>query len=38
MRALAVLIFSLCLTSCTSVFFQPSSNLFATPGEFGLDY
>jgi len=38
MRALAALIFSLCLTGCTSVFFQPSSNLFATPGEFGLDY
>ena len=43
MRALAAFrpaffLLALCLTGCTSVFFQPSSTLFATPGEFGIDY
>jgi hypothetical protein len=38
MRALAPLLLSLCLAGCTSVFFQPSSTLFATPGQYGLDY
>ena len=38
MRALAALLLACCLCGCTSVFFQPSGTLFATPGEYGIDY
>jgi fermentation-respiration switch protein FrsA (DUF1100 family) len=38
MRALATLVLALSLAGCTSVFFQPSRALYATPGQYGLDY
>jgi fermentation-respiration switch protein FrsA (DUF1100 family) len=38
MRALAALFLAAVLAGCTPVFFQPTSTLFATPGQFGIDY
>jgi fermentation-respiration switch protein FrsA (DUF1100 family) len=38
MRALTALLFSLWLTGCTQVFFQPHSIIVTTPEQFGLDY
>jgi fermentation-respiration switch protein FrsA (DUF1100 family) len=38
MRGLATLLLALCVSGCTSVFFQPSRALYATPGQYGLAY
>jgi uncharacterized protein len=38
MRALPALLFSLLLTGCTSVFFQPHNILVTTPAQFGVAY
>ena len=38
MRRLAALLVLLTTAACTSVFFQPSSVLVATPGLYGIDY
>jgi len=33
-----LLALTFCLAGCTPAFFQPSSAIFSTPGQFGLDY
>src|SRR5437016_7661721 len=38
MRRLCSLLLILGLAGCTTVFFQPSSVLVATPGQYGIDY
>ena len=38
MRRLAALLLVLGLAGCTTVFFQPSSAIVATPGQYGIDY
>jgi uncharacterized protein len=37
MRSL-ILVLALCATGCTPVFFRPSSAIYLTPGQFGLEY
>lgn len=37
MRALALSLV-LCLAGCTTAFFQPSTAIYQTPGQFGLEY
>ena len=38
MRSLAAALLALCLSACTSVFFQPQAALVMSPEQFGLDY
>jgi fermentation-respiration switch protein FrsA (DUF1100 family) len=38
MRLLAALILLFGLAACTHVFFQPSGNIYSTPGLYGIDY
>jgi fermentation-respiration switch protein FrsA (DUF1100 family) len=38
MPRLAALLLAAGIAGCTPVFFQPSTTLFATPGQFGIDY
>ncbi len=38
MRRAAALAFLLALGACTPVFFQPSGNIYSTPGLYGIDY
>ena len=38
MRLLAALALIVATGGCTSLFFQPQGGIFATPGQFGIDY
>jgi uncharacterized protein len=38
MRSIAALLLAFCLTGCTQAFFQPSSAIATTPGQYGLEY
>jgi fermentation-respiration switch protein FrsA (DUF1100 family) len=38
MRSFAALAFAFLITGCTPVFFQPSSNIYQTPGLYGIEY
>ncbi len=38
MRTLAALAVALLVSGCTTVFFQPSSTIYETPGQYGIDY
>lgn len=38
MRRAALLVLAIALSACTPAFFQPSSNIYATPGQYGIDY
>jgi len=38
MRTLAALALAFLVSGCTTVFFQPSSTIYETPGQYGIDY
>ncbi len=38
MRCLAALLAAFALAGCTPVFFQPSPNIYETPGQYGIEY
>ena len=38
MRCAAALVLFLALGACTPIFFQPSGNIYSTPGLYGIDY
>jgi fermentation-respiration switch protein FrsA (DUF1100 family) len=38
MRSLAAVVLAVLVAGCTPVFFQPSSRIYQTPGQYGIDY